>query len=245
MAIMRTLIVVAHADDETLCAGSVLLGNPEECLVLHCTDSAPRDLEYARRAGFASREEYAAARRQEFMEAMCRAGVPEGNCLRLEIPDQEAVLRVSEIANAVDEVCAEHGIERILTHAYEGGHPDHDAVAYAVQQTEFSNVWEMPLYNGAGGKFVTRTLLPHPGASGMVNEVALSAEQQSAKEAMLQCFRSQKEIVDRFPNDREVYRMAPVYDFSRPPHEGELYYDGRRMGWKSKDWRAVIAGGEY
>lgn len=236
---MRTLIVVAHTDDETLGAASVLAADPMNTWVLHCTDSAPLNLDYARRAGFQTREDYAAARREEFRNAMSVAGVPETNHLRLEIPDQEATRRVSEIIAAITEIERDHGIERILTHAYEGGHPDHDAIAFAVQTAKVANVWEMPLYHAYGGDFVTRTPLPHPAAAAAA-VIELTPEQQAMKSAMLDCFVTQHQVVSRFPGDREVFRPMPLYDFTHPPHEGSLYYDGRPLVWQSKEWRLYI-----
>jgi hypothetical protein len=40
-----------------------------------------------------------------------------------------------------------------------------------------------------------------------------------------------------FPIDREQFRPAPKYDFSRPPHEGPLYYEIRKLGWTWTEWR--------
>ena len=62
-------IVVAHADDETLFAGP-LLSRADDALLIHVTDSAPRDMTDARRLGFATRAGYVAARAMEVDAAL-------------------------------------------------------------------------------------------------------------------------------------------------------------------------------
>ena len=54
-------LVVAHPDDETIGLGS-RLHLFDRLLLVHLTDGAPADMGDARRAGFATREAYAAAR---------------------------------------------------------------------------------------------------------------------------------------------------------------------------------------
>src|SRR4029077_3455583 len=46
--------------------------------------------------------------------------------------DQQAAFRLAELARRLAALFAERGIAVVLTHACEGGHPDHDAVAFAV-----------------------------------------------------------------------------------------------------------------
>ena len=54
---MKTLIVVAHADDETIAASRLMGTFPADCIVLHTTDSAPKNPKYfeRRRRGHARR----------------------------------------------------------------------------------------------------------------------------------------------------------------------------------------------
>ena len=48
------------------------------------------------------------------------------------LPDQGAAGRMVEVARAVRAEILGFRPEVVLTHPYEGGHPDHDAVAFAV-----------------------------------------------------------------------------------------------------------------
>ncbi len=227
---MKTLIAVAHADDETLGCYSILSAERADVTILHATDSAPRNLKFAWRAGFPTRNSYAAARRQELQEALQLAGIPLTNYHALDIADQEAPMKTSQIRDWV----ADFGADRVFTHAYEGGHPDHDAVARALYG--LPNVWEFPLYHAFGADFVPGEFLE--GDTETI--ITLNASQQQEKRQMLACFRSQQRVIDNFPIEREHFRPAPVYDFSQPPHAGPLYYEKRGLGWTWLEWREAV-----
>lgn len=228
---MRILIAVAHADDETLGCFSVLQTHPGDVHILHATDSVPRDLQYARRAGFETRESYREARRAELAAMLAKAGVADDHYHCLEIADQEAPVywpRVRAFAESF-------GASRVYTHAYEGGHPDHDAVALAL--SGLPNVWEFPLYHAHGTEFV-----PHAFLDGHAEEtVTLNAEQRITKKSWLDCFASQQRVIGRFPLDHESFRPMRNYDFTQPPHAGELYYERRKLGWTWAEWREATA----
>ena len=222
------LIVVAHYDDEVI-AASTRLG--PGCRILHVTDSGPRNPKYFTRAGFSTREGYAAHRRQEMLRAVALAGVTEAQCEFLPIPDQEATRNLpfitQEIARRLD------GVDTVLTHAYEGGHPDHDACALACQVAVGKGREEAPFYHAAPGHLVAARFIsnePH-------HTEWLSAEQQVRKAKMFAAFDSQKHVFDRFPLDQEVWRAAPIYDFRAPPHPGTLYYETRDLGFTGTEWR--------
>ncbi|MEO6758937.1 MAG: PIG-L family deacetylase [Saprospiraceae bacterium] len=224
---MRILIAVAHADDETLGCFSVLRDPAADVHIVHATDSAPRDLKYAWRSGFATRAGYQAARREELLTMLRKAGIPEERYHCLGLADQEAPVYWPQIRSYVEAF----GADRVYTHAYEGGHPDHDAVALAL--AGLPNVWEFPLYHGHGAEFV-----PHSFLEGEAETVVrFDGEQQVAKRAWLDCFPSQKRVLDLFPTDHEMFRPMRAYDFTRPPHEGELYYERRKLGWTWGEWR--------
>lgn len=125
----RVAIVVAHPDDETLGLGA-LLPRLADVTLVHVTDGAPRGGEDARRHGFPSPEDYAAARHRELAAATGLAGVPAGRLTCLGVPDQGAASCLAETARRLVPLIRDVGI--VLTHALEGGHPDHDATAFAV-----------------------------------------------------------------------------------------------------------------
>lgn len=227
MAPMRILIAVAHADDETLGCFSLLTDPAHEVHILHATDSAPRDLKYAIRSGFLSRASYLAARRKEMTAVLAKAGLPAERYHCLGLADQEAPVYWPRIRAFVEQFAA----DRVYTHAYEGGHPDHDAVAFAL--AGLPNLWEFPLYHAHGAEFVPHTFLDGDPET----VVALDADRQRVKREWLDCFVSQQRVIKMFPLDHELFRPARAHDFTRPPHAGPLYYEIRKLGWTWTEWR--------
>jgi hypothetical protein len=223
---MRILLAVAHADDETLGGFSLMSDPSHEVYILHATDSAPRDLKYALRSGFSSRQDYLQARREETRMLLALAGIPAERYHCLGFADQEAPVYWQKIRSYVSAFPA----DRVYTHAYEGGHPDHDALALAL--SGLPNVWEFPLYNAFGDDFVPHTFLDGGGEA-----VVLSEAQRRLKRSWLSCFRSQQRVLTMFPVYHELFRPMKAYDFSQPPHPGELYYETRQLGWTWPAWR--------
>src|SRR5579885_729308 len=137
MAIAETLIrscvlvVAAHPDDETIGAGG-LLGHLHDPYILHVTDGAPRNLEFARAAGFQTRAQYARARQEELASALRLAGISASRWLSLGITDQTASLDLAGLVHRLLRLLRTIVPQAVLSHAYEGGHPDHDATAFAI-----------------------------------------------------------------------------------------------------------------
>lgn len=236
----RVAIVVAHPDDETIAAGASLWLMPE-LLLVHVTDGAPRRLKDAGRKGFGSAEEYAAERERELEAALAVAGVAPQR-VRLGVADQDASLHMAAVTAELGLVFAQHGTEAVLTHAYEGGHPDHDATAFAthlaarrlgVPVVEFAGYHA----GGAAAEMVLQRFLPGPPEL----RVVLDPGEAARKRAMLDCFVSQVEIISAFGASVERFRPAPGYDFEAPPHAGQLNYE--RWGWEMTGarWRELAA----
>jgi len=221
----RTVVIGAHPDDEVIGAGALLARLPD-ATVVHVTDGAPRNESDARAAGFAGWTEYAAARRAEAEAALAVAGLtPE----RL-----TALLR-------------DGGFDAVITHAYEGGHPDHDATALAVHAAcrlieaagqSPPHLVEMAGYHALGGSFIAGTFIAHAEA-GPVATVALDAKARRLKRRMLDCHATQRAVLAPFTVQLERFRAAPRYDFRIPPHPGALHYDTRNWGMIGEHWRRL------
>jgi N-acetylglucosamine malate deacetylase 2 len=243
-------VVVAHPDDETIGAGASL---PlfRRLLLVHATDGAPRNLDDARAAGFASAEEYAAARRRE-LDAALVLGDVRAERAALGAADQGAGFRMAELSRALAALLQRHAARAVLTHPYEGGHPDHDTLAFCVRAAvsllargggDAPEVVEMAFYHAAPEGWAIGRFLPG-GSSPTV--AALAEEERGRKRAMLDAFATQAATLARFPVGDEVFRPAPGYDFRAPPHAGMLLYEGFAWGMDGARWRrlAVEAAGE-
>jgi LmbE family N-acetylglucosaminyl deacetylase len=236
----RALLVVAHPDDEVLGAGIWMHRHGRfDCHILHLTDGSPRDAEDARSAGFETRESYAAARRLELRSALELIGVPGKNCHEAGVVDKEAYLHLGELREVVRSVVDEVEPSIVLTSAYEGGHPDHDAAAFAVagvrERYPGLRVLEFPLYHaGAGGEMATGSFA---NGDSPAEVLWLTRMERQLKRSMLGCFVSQAHVLRHFRVERELFRRAGDYDFTKPPHPGELLYEQWGWGISGDAWR--------
>ena len=183
----RTTLVVAHPDDETIACGALLRRLPEPTII-HLTDGAPRSLTDAKARGFETAAAYAEARRGELEAAMALAGVAPRQLVALGWSDQEASFHIVEIATELARRLA--GTDIVITHAYEGGHADHDTAALAVRRRAEApasarrmtapDIIEVPLYRaGPEGRRLAQDFEPWPGA--VETAVELSPEEQELK----------------------------------------------------------------
>jgi LmbE family N-acetylglucosaminyl deacetylase len=243
----RIAVVVAHADDETLGLGAQLPRMPGVTIV-HVTDGAPRNLEDARRKGFANAAEYAVARRAELEAAMALVGVPAASLVSLGIPDQEASHRMAEIARRLADLVLERDLAVLITHTIEGGHPDHEATAFAANRAarliaardpeRVPLLVEMPLYHAGPGGWVTQAFLPHPDFPELV--LWLNAEERALKQRLYAAHASQQDILERFPVAAERFRVAPDHDFTALPNGGDLLYERESWGMDRQLWLRLV-----
>ena len=229
-------IVVAHPDDETIGLGGHLR-HLRNCTIVHVTDGAPRDGRDAAANGFTTPLQYATARRRELEAAMAEAGIGREQLVALGIPDGQAVDRLSAIAIRLADLFAARNIQLVLTHALEGGHPDHDGSAVAVwaacrrQQRRGQpapDVLEMPFYHAGPAGPVFQTFLPHP----LRPEVRLDldSDEQELKRRMLGKFVTQRDTLAQFTSTTERFRAAGTPDLSALPNNGQLQYERWGLG---------------
>lgn len=245
------LVVAAHPDDDVIGAGALMARVPRVS-VLYVTDGAPRDGRDARAHGFADVAAYAAARRREAESALAFAGVLPEQLAWLGVADQQATFALDRVAVALRELLVARRPQVVLTHAYEGGHPDHDATAFAVHAALALGgealaprpaLLEFAGYHASPGGGRATDFLPADACPPVT--VALSAREQRLKAAMFACHASQVGVLASFPLLREQFRRAPGYDFSRPPHAGALLFEragsGAEWGIDGARWRREAA----
>src|SRR5207302_8780727 len=90
---------------------------------------------------------------------------------------------------------------------------------------------------------VSGEFLPSNGDQNAIGEVLLqlSPEERARKARMLGCYVSQWHVVSEFPLEPERLRVAPVYDFTRPPHPGPLWYECLHWAMTGAKWREIAA----
>lgn len=234
------MVIAAHPDDETLAAGGLLSEWPNVYIV-HLTDGAPMS--------HPARKAYAATRQRELRGALALAGIQGDRNIQLGIADQKSAEALVYLALSLKGLLEMIQPTLVLCHPYEGGHPDHDSAAFVLQAAVRLSVFstapvlaEFTSYHNASPFRIelleTGTFLPNECEE---LEIKLTPAQQAAKRSMLDCFESQRQILRHFSVSSERFRLAPDYDFSRPPHKGRLFYDFQNWGIRSTDWRRLAA----
>jgi LmbE family N-acetylglucosaminyl deacetylase len=204
----RPLIFVAHPDDESLaCSG--LIQRVETALVVFATDGAAPGFGGERISG--SLKAYSDAR---FLEA-CRAltHVSHASFHRLTKPDAAYFVEVhlwEELPDAFAALCMaarSYSPDAIISHAYEGGHLDHDACSFLATHgaAELSLPhFEFPLYwSDANGNVVRQTFRDSAMSASTANrkiELHLTESEIHLKRKMLAEYHTQRGTSDKARN---------------------------------------------
>src|SRR5204863_5397021 len=195
--------------------------------------------------GFATLADYAAARRAELTAALAAGGAEKIRTLCLGVVDQEAMHHLPSLAHRLSEILEREKPMAVITHAYEGGHPDHDAAAFVVHAAcrilpahTAPGIIEMALYHCRDGEVIRSDFLP---AETAPTPIPLQEQDICRKQRMFECFETQRGLLTSFPLDCERLRIAPTYNFRLPPHPGVLHYE--TLGWNATgaEWRRLAA----
>ena len=233
----RTLIIVAHPDDEAVTCAA-LMQRMREPYVLFCTDGAPLDPYFWKKYG--SREAYSLLRQKESRLALSHVGVTHVEFLKAatgeHIIDQQLFQRLPEAVDGAREVANQIRPQALLTLAYEGGHPDHDScnfITSIIARERSLPAWEMPVYNlfhKEAREFQTFMPAPQPTIPLYPTNPEIARKRQA-----LEAYVSQGHFLARFDSVTESFRPLPGYDYTRPPHEGVLNYEAWQWPMTGKE----------
>jgi LmbE family N-acetylglucosaminyl deacetylase len=129
-----------------------------------------------------------------------------------------------------------------LTHSYEGGHPDHDAVAFSVHAAAALSasrraridIIEMPFYRMGRIGRLFQSFAEHEGSDHLGFQ--LSGHWLALKRKMMQCYPTQYPTIEMFSAGVEKFRLAPLYDFAKQPNARKLFYETRPWGMTGTRW---------
>ena len=242
---MRCSVIVAHPADEVVGAGC-LISKLVDVTILHVTDGAPPDMQDAKAAGFEERSEYAQARRDECLAALAIAHVPEDRVVEFAVTDHCAAHCLAGLTKKIATFLQQSEADIVVTHPYEGAHPDHDATAFAthaalrlMKQNGFKPpvLFEMALHPSEDFKAKVPEFLP--GSERETTTLLLDERAQELKQRMFACLGTQRESLEVSPVGPEKFRQPSAYDFSAPPQDGKLYYENFDWALRSSEWQSL------
>jgi LmbE family N-acetylglucosaminyl deacetylase len=203
-------------------------------------------MEDAKAAGFEDRGKYAQARRDECLAALAIAHVPEDRVVELAVPDHFAVQCLADLTKRVAAFLQQSEADIVVTHPYEGGHPDHDATAFAthaalrlLKQNGFEPpvLFEMALHPSEDFKAKVPEFLP--GTKRETTTLLLDERAQKLKKQMFACFETQRRSLEVSPVGPEKFRQPSDYDFTAPPQNGKLHYENFDWAPSRKEWQSL------
>jgi len=220
---LRWLFWFAHPDDEIgISAWMRLLarnGNPVRVIWGHSTP----------------------VREAESRAAMASLGITDMEFLGF--PDGDLCDRMPELQPAFCDRIANFAPDRIVTHAFEQGHLDHDATHAMVRRAFEGTVLEYPMYHPYGVGLLTVNRFSDPAGA---ERRELDENEQRIKLAISHSYPSQAigrtlALYDAFRKlrgwdsltSREWMRLATVRDFTQPNHASPLADRIRR----TREWR--------
>jgi len=145
--------------------------------------------------------------------------------------------RLSELLRRVE-------VDVLVTHPYEGGHPDHDTAAlvahlaiHTLCRESAPLLVEMTSYHANDRQCVSGMFL-NPDTDQEL-QLHLSEAERTRKADMFAAYASQRRVLGGFPIDHERFRAAPEYDFTGAPHPGKLWYECMAWPMTGRQWRAL------
>jgi hypothetical protein len=229
-----TAFLLAHQDDELGCLPEIeaaVQPGGREAVCIFLTDGAARRAPPARR-------------NRESLEALTRRGVAAADIhflgTELAVPDGALIEHLDEVDAALGKVLARAArLARIVVHAWEGGHQDHDAahllgVTAAVRLDVLSASRQFPLYRAARrGPFPYVAFAPLP-ENGPVDCRAFSGARGLGYLRTAFGYRSQwRTVLGLLPflayhnairRQQQLQPLSPARTAQRP-HNGRLLYE--------------------
>ena len=139
---------------------------------------------------------------------------------------REIWLQLPDVYEEVQQAIKLSGPDRLWVPAYEGGNPDHDAVNALASTIKSVPAFEFSEYHFGGGCVQSNRFIERRGGE-VVHR--LTPAERSMKRIALSLYASEKGNLGSLRLEEEQIRPLAAYDYSKPPHEGKLWYE--RFQW--------------
>lgn len=226
----KVLVLVAHPDDETLACGG-LLQRASQARVVFAVDGAPPHYGFEKQ--FGSLQRYSEIR---FLEAECALEhIPQSSFRKLTKPDgttfvdQHLFLALPDAFASLVRIVRRFSPDHLLSHAFEGGHIDHDAchvIAARAAQVRGIPFLEFPLYWRNKGADVFQQFWESREKEDILQ---LSREEIVVKQRMLVEYHSQANLASVFGTEVERFRPASDQPITSAPWHKYPFENRRRQ----------------
>jgi LmbE family N-acetylglucosaminyl deacetylase len=238
----KVLVLAAHPDDETIACGG-LLQRASTALVVFAVDGAPHCYGFERK--FGSLQNYSVARFREASRAL--SFVPHCSFLRLAtgdgtwFSDQHLFLNLPAAFISLQRFAREFSPDLLVSHAFEGGHIDHDACHFLAKQLARScglPALEFPLYWKSRDEqdVFQRFRESHEGECAL----QLSQRELRVKRRMLREYRTQRGLTQVFSQEAERFRHL-VQTEDAAPHWSGYPFENRAEQYKTESFMQLVA----
>jgi LmbE family N-acetylglucosaminyl deacetylase len=198
-------------------------------------------------------------RERELAEAMNILGLHRSRIHVMRLPDLGLVRIMERAADEVTKLMDRIRPDVVFANAFEGGHPDHDAVNFLAYEGSFraglrASLFEFPLYNGSGPALHWWWQInAFPPGNGRTFYNRLDDDEIERKYRIMRAYSSQwlymapARMASSYASLKrrgEPYRPCPKdRDHSLPPYKGELNYErwfNDFMKIRFSDFRAAV-----
>lgn len=237
----RVLVLVAHPDDETIgCSG--LLQRASSALVVFAVDGAPPHYGFEKTYG--SLQRYSDMR---FLEAsLALRALPHCSFRRLarrngtHFVDQHLFEELPEAMTSFNQVMCSFLPDIIVSHAYEGGHIDHDSCHFLASHTGRAHnlrVMEFPCYwRAEDGQDIFQQFRDNGNDEVILK---LSEREMDVKRQMLASYRTQQNLTPVFHLHTERFRPVPQKSHAECVW-ADYGFENRRRRLKAKSFLKKI-----
>jgi LmbE family N-acetylglucosaminyl deacetylase len=213
--------------------------------ILHATEGTGIEFNSPGQSRFQNAD-LSARLHQECVAALALANVPENRIIDFSLPQYALPKRLTYVTRRITSFLQESQADIVLTHPYEGGHPDHDAIAFATHAAlrilnesgvKPPAVFEMALYPSGKPTAKVPEFLSRMDSESTT--LLLDERSQKLKKRMYACLTTQQDLAMASPANFERFRRPPDYDFTRPPQGGKLHYERFDWAMSPDEWQAL------
>lgn len=142
-------------------------------------------------------------------------------------PTRHLWSELNHVKIEIEDTIKKHQIDQLWVPTYEGGHADHDGLNGLCQTFKHKmSVLEFSEYNYVNKTSNAQTFLA---PNGTETTITLTDKEKQTKKMALALYASEQSNLDYVGTDKECFRPLADYDYSKPPHNGKLWYT--RFQW--------------